>query len=317
MKDTTPNILCTAQGMANRVFHTVKNGWMATTAALILVSGVGTSTSVNAEEETTRWYKAEYLVFKYLSPQTSEALDTTERLTPNDSPEYYLVNHKPQTPYQLKRIPDDKLSMQATAKRLKRAAGYRVLDLGGWYQPLYKRDDKLSVHIEGGEIFGDQPELQGTLTFYRNRYIHVRADMALSTFKLSRNESIPFWLTHEEGIPSQDVVLDWYGLLHYNAQPDEPTRSEPLELTMDSNDPRLENNEEKPDEDSTDNIQSGDKFPTLSYVLDKTWKISESRKLRSGELHLLDHPYFGILVSFDLVELPSQQTSPESGSEQN
>jgi len=268
------------------------------------------SAYTHAEDDAVRWYKVEYLAFKYLAPETSEKLDTSVRLQQPEDATHYLVDQKPQTPYQLQRLTETSLSLAPAVKRLKRAANYRILDVGGWIQPMYKGNKEFTVQISGGEQFGDQRELQGTLRFFRNRFIHVKANVGLMTFKLSRNQALSAWLSKDHTTLTQDLALDWYGLLLYNPDTQVTSRdeSEPLVLALNNYDIDAEREsagepvEEKPESDQI----------STRYIADKTWIISESRKLRSGETHLLDHPYFGVLVTIDAIETPTQAENEET-----
>ncbi len=285
----------------DRVRHSPRLG----TAVLFLVGlfGWAASPALMATDNPTRLYKVEFLVFKYLSPQTLEQPDGTQRPPERTENDYYLADQQPLMPFQVARVAEEKLSLQGAARRLGRAAGYRILQYGGWYQPLSKRNDKILVRIAGGESFDDKFELEGTLSLYRNRFLHIRADVALMTYRLMDTAGKPRWT--EPGLSSNSPVDQTVERWNDQAR-NKPLSSMPTLMTSGSID--------QPAAIALPGAENPTEVRQPRYEPDLGWKIRESRKIKIKELHLLDHPYFGILVMVDSLDL-EPQTAPSETTE--
>ena len=60
-------------------------------------------------------------------------------------------------------------------EKIKRSAGMRVLAHESWIQPI--GSDKTSIMIQGGAERGEKYELEGFITLYRKRFLHVITDL--------------------------------------------------------------------------------------------------------------------------------------------
>ena len=60
-------------------------------------------------------------------------------------------------------------------EKIKRSAGMRVLAHESWIQPI--GSDQTSIMIQGGAERGEKYELEGFITLYRKRFLHVITDL--------------------------------------------------------------------------------------------------------------------------------------------
>ena len=141
--------------------------------------------------------------------------------------------------------------LNGPARSIRRSSLYELLLHQSWRQPVGQTPTP--ILIQGGEQYGDQFELEGTLSIRRQRYLHVDADLRLTQFRQER--------------------------LSRSATQDAPLRT---------------------------------KYPDLyeaarrgqEYSATTRFHLNESRRLRSGELHYLDHPALGVLLLVDRSESP-------------
>ena len=76
-------------------------------------------------------------------------------------------------------------------EKIKRSAGMRVLAHESWIQPI--GSDQTSIMIQGGAERGEKYELEGFITLYRKRFLHVMTDLwftkSLTKYKEKRDFS--------------------------------------------------------------------------------------------------------------------------------
>lgn len=122
-------------------------------------------------------------------------------------------------------LPENDLRLSADANRLARHSDYRVLYHRGWLQPIGGKQSARAVRIKTSR---QGYELDGTITLYRNRFLHAYPTLQLSTL----------------GPPSPPL----------------PEAAEGSEYR-----------------------------PTA-------WLLQEARRMRSNEIHYIDHPRLGVLL---------------------
>ena len=153
------------------------------------------------------------------------------------------------------------------ASKLNRSRGYRLLHTGSWHQHVPARNEALPLLIQAGQRTDDLYQLEGTISVGLGRYLHVGAD---------------FWYYEPElGAYTEIIAGDAEAV---------PVTIDPLAS------------------DATASNTGAETEPALNYrtVLppgDFRMHLSEKRRMRSAELHYLDHPKLGVLVRIDPVPL--------------
>ncbi|MFW6094240.1 MAG: CsiV family protein [Pseudomonadota bacterium] len=74
-------------------------------------------------------------------------------------------------------LDEDTFTLDAEARRLERAGGYRILHHGRWLQPVPPRESPQPLLVQAGRRYGDAFALEGTVGVTRGRYLHFRADL--------------------------------------------------------------------------------------------------------------------------------------------
>lgn len=187
------------------------------------------------------------------------------------------------TPEPFVALDDDQLELTAAAARLLRQGNYRTLFHKAWRQPTAGRDNAISVLVRGGDSFDDHRELEGSIQLSVERYLHFRTDLWLSTFTSTAGlDELPWPKLPRLPVVSADQA---------NTQP---------------NFDALFNNS------SLSGMNWGSQIPAFNlshrrYVVDTTAVLRQSRRMRSSELHYIDHPLMGILVRATPYELPTPE----------
>lgn len=159
---------------------------------------------------------------------------------------------------------------ELNSRRLQRSKGRRVLFHASWYQPLRSRDDTAPLLIEGSLRQGDYPALQGTIRLYVSRYVHLETDLWLNT----EGDYLPEgWKMPNPPLAPEPQAQD-SSFFQVRLPPDwlyRPYLSNPIE-----------------------NIYGERSLP--EYRWRHAVALQQKRRMRSGELHYIDHPLLGLLI---------------------
>ncbi len=194
----------------------------------------------------------------------------------------------------LLKLPAAERRLNAHARAMERRKGYQVLFHEAWRQPMIEDQELPALVITGGEKFGDHFELEGSIRLSLSRYLHLNTDL---------------WLTRFE--PNYGQALGAWPLL-----PERPNQAD-LEAQMDSLGTELMPLDEDAtgawrrvlaaDQNSTsDFAQTAESLSYLSesYLPNRIVTLKQSRRMRSSELHYLDHPLMGLLISITPYQRP-------------
>ena len=151
-------------------------------------------------------------------------------------------------------------TLQKAREALDRSRELRVLFHQAWLQPLGNIEQAPALILHGGNSYGSFYELQGYITLGTSRYVHLETNL---------------WLTHfapNRGQPST----------HWPELPREPAGRGATGAGAD---------EARWDETGNDNSAA-------PYIIERIVTLQQKRRMRSGELHYVDHPKLGILLKF-------------------
>ena len=212
------------------------------------------------------WYKVEVVIF---SNQDSDALQEEHwpeiKEIPNPANAIALKSSSAEgSAY--KRLGGGSLSLHGVKNRLKNSGQYKVMYHAGWMQPVYHTQKPRPIRITGGEILDNgMYELDGHIAIGRGTYLHFRPNLFLSR-RLTSDESN----TLNTKRSSSDQTIS--------------TEAESL-ITMQTTSSAV---------DSTNTL-----FPSIPEIL--TINMDQARRMKSKELHYIDHPLMGILVEIKPV----------------
>jgi Protein of unknown function (DUF2803). len=178
--------------------------------------------------------------------------------------------------------------------------GLSILFHQSWRQPINAEESAPAIVINGGEQFGEHHELEGTVTFSRSRYLHIKSDLWLTQFTANYGQESEHW-PELPSIPKR-ITTD---PLDITLTLDAPTGIAPPNITggliggMSNTDFSLDLNAGTIlDSDSRMTALLND-FSNLTdqpFLVQKIATFNQKRRMRSGELHLIDHPKLGVLV---------------------
>lgn len=164
----------------------------------------------------------------------------------------------------------DPSAHELNSRRLQRSKGRRVLFHASWYQPLRSREDTEPLLIEGTLHQGEYPALQGSIRLYVSRYVHLETNLWLNTtgeylpegWKMPNPPLAPEPFAVDDSFFQVQLPADWL-YRPYLANP-------------------------------VNNIYGQRTLP--EYRWRHAVALQQKRRMRSGELHYIDHPLLGMLI---------------------
>jgi hypothetical protein len=252
---------------------------------------------VTAEPE--RWFQVEVLIFKNPTIETdtpelwpsyadiahppafigltdtSATLNDNGNLAEANTPDSVIELNAPVSVEGLsafQALSEAELQMIGEHDKIARDRRYQVLFHKAWNQPVPSRNQVIPIRIDGGERFGRQTELQGYISLYVERYLHLTTDLHLIDFEKSN----PFSLVDEVNEVAQHET---------SSQMQEGFGDMPL-LNADLITNSQISRESKPFFISVQDVQ-----------------LTEKRRMRSKEIHYLDNPEFGMLILITPIDI--------------
>lgn len=252
--------------------------------------------------------------------ETAPAAELTAEPSPQSSPEL-----SPEMAAAGYRVPAAYVLLDTAArefnserKRISRSKNMRVLFHQAWRQPVLGRDQARSIKIES-EANTDYPVLQGSIKLYVSRYLHLESNL---------------WLNHTRA----DLPSDWA----MPAPPLAPTSAPrsidyefrvalPAQAYFDPPGVVLD--------DLASVLLEGIDMATLPARLDAVGEpivaldeaeflalrfytpfnhavlLQQQRRMRSGELHYIDHPHLGLMIKltpYEFSPIVPAAAGPES-----
>lgn len=171
------------------------------------------------------------------------------------------------------------MQLKSAANRILRQADFRLLFHKAWRQALNDRDTSENIVILGGERFDEHYELEGTINISVERYLHFSTNLWFSTFTSNVGGEENPW-------PVLPAIP-----LTGSATAVASTKEDPFSAASLTYNPSL-----------------GSEFQALTgnqYSVERTVTLKQRRRMRSNELHYIDHPLLGLLVKIT----PYEQTA--------
>ena len=268
----------------------------AASAGVALAAGLVCLAVATFAAAATRWYHVEVVIFAQGggSPWSRDdwreegppvlAKNTVELLpglAPADRPAGSARRHAFRT------LPAASLDLGSAVERLDRSDDYSVLMHVGWHQPGFSDDDAPGVHLgtlrslAAQDRFGaaSGEEVEGTVRFWRRRFLHVDVDLAFG--------EVEAWRQREHGAdadapPVRERAASRVAIAG--------VRDRPGAGPADDSARRMPGSTEN--ETGIEIARSG---PGHGEVL-RVVRLTRSLRLRAGRLHYIDHPLFGMLL---------------------
>lgn len=269
-------------------------------ALIGVVTMAGLSPWSQAQANNQRWYQVEMVIFARQNPDSQEHWPTNIKLSyPLNWVELKSLDSASQTnttdtsaapqpsvdllrdPFYLLPNSDKKLRNHAAA--LQRDPRYRILAHHAWRQFIGDQKRAPAILIKGGDAFGNHRELEGSISLSVAQYLQLRTNLWFSEFEINYGQAPGEW----------------------PQLPQSPNQQRAEILAAD----RAESASEMSDFDQWSSLNTVTTEATLSnlsepYLTKRIVLMEQERRMRSSEIHYLDHPLFGLIIQITPYNLP-------------
>lgn len=209
-------------------------------------------------------------------------------------------------------------------QRINRKNNLRVLFHEAWRQPLETQKTSSNVLILGGNEYDGHYELEGTLNLRVNRYLHVSTNLWLNRFAANYGQESLHWpplpdipqdLPRENDDTINSAADDTFEQ-NYGISSNQERRN-----TYSDNTNATSINYAFGTNSNSDTTQWGltsganpywqsagafTKAEPSAYLVEEIILMQQSRRMRSEELHYIDHPRLGITIKITPYELADE-----------
>lgn len=284
--------------------------WLGGYSLLTLLCCICLSPSSHAQTSHYRWYQVEMIVFARQaenyqehwpnniklsyplnwvelksaeisnSPEGTEGIESGSLATPTQSAG---TNQQQTGAYIYLANSDKKLTRYANA--LKKDSRYRILFHEGWRQFISGQKKAPAILITGGSPYGNHHELEGSITLSVAQYLQVQTNLWLSQFEINYGQAPGDW----PQLPQMPNKIRANILASYNDASTQQDSNTFDQWSLPSA------------------LGSEDLLSSLSepYLIKRIAQLKQERRMRSSELHYIDHPLFGIVIQITPYDPPT------------
>lgn len=254
---------------------------------LLLILSCWSSSGWTQAQDDTDWYQVEIVIFERLSGSQSGDPETW----PKDISLGYPANWRKlltsDTAADVKsafvQLPEAERTLNESTGAIADDRAMRVLFHEAWRQPMLPIKEASAIVIRGGNTYEDHTELEGTITLSISRYLHVHTNL---------------WLT--QFIPNYGQESEHWPPLPNAPEQQSPRAESPVDSTAGfTDDKSVWELNAKPIDEYANLIEQ-------PFLIKEIVTLEQTRRMRSGELHYIDHPRLGMLIKID-------NYNPESG----
>jgi hypothetical protein len=278
------------------------------TLALLALAG-----TASAQDEEPKWYTVEVVIFENLNPDAllseqwssdpgKPALTGAIELTgASDQPlDPELAESASGSPHAFQALPPDQWQLGAVAGRLSPSNGYRVLLHLAWREPGLDQRQSRAVHVRVGPKL-----LEPSSTSLAGGQIEGQPAPDVLPRGATASGGTEPGLEHPSA-PALDGTLRLYverylhldvDLLYYRPAPEIPAPA-------------------AADNTGSDSTPASAPARTPTVWRPTLFRLHQSRRMRSGELHYFDHPLLGVLALITPFEPPKPESPGEPGASQ-
>jgi Peptidoglycan-binding protein, CsiV len=182
-----------------------------------------------------------------------------------------------------------------------RSSGRRIVFHESWIQPIGPLNAALPIVLDNSGDTGEWPQVQGSITLSLSRYLHLETNLWVNTYGdyLPQGWSLPAAPLSPPSVLVNDSPLPLARLPQVDEDEAGYANNTPLVDTAAESDPVAE--------------------AQYTAITENPWpyrhaiKVQEKRRMRSKEIHYIDHPLLGIVILFTPIDLKALEEQAEGG----
>lgn len=211
-----------------------------------------------------------------INPPTSDDEPTSKQKRQAETANQALIDQEvppeaeplPLTPTPFTRLASDEMEFRGKAAYMQRTGRYQTLFHESWVQPVKSAQDSVPIILDQSGDTREWPSLQGSVKLYLSRYLHIETNLWLNT----PGQYLPaHWQIPDAPLGPRSLIIEY------------PESPEPLPKTV-------QMVREDTAELSTP-IAIAPVYPWRHAVV-----LKQKRRMRSTEIHYIDHPMLGVVV---------------------
>jgi hypothetical protein len=185
-------------------------------------------------------------------------------------------------------LPGSQREFRGKAAYMQRSGQYQTLFHQTWVQPVPGQAAALPIVLDRSGDTGQWTRLQGTITLYLSRYLHLETNLWLNT----QGEYLPGdWRMPAPPLGPPSLIIE--GLPTPQNNPTTWTSAEQQASTVPGAETAITERE----------VDTGPVYPYRHAIL-----LQQKRRMRSTEVHYIDHPRLGVVVKLTPVTADELET---------
>ena len=272
---------------------------------------------LSIEAKTDTWYQVELIVFSHPAGNDAEQWDATpnlaypsaSRLLADEVSTPVVISQPEQAaptaplqPAAFTILPSSQQALRNKAAAIQRSSRYQILFHEAWNQQMTDQANALPIVLDRSGDGGAWPELQGTIKLYVARYLYLETNLWLNT----RGEYLPgSWRMPAPPIGPSSLIFE--------APEPELELEQPQRETITA-DPAIDLESQRVPSTLITITKRAETLEPI-YPFRHAVRLHQTRRMRSGEVHYIDHPMLGVIVKITPLPDPRSQAKPQAKSE--
>ena len=276
---------------------------------------------LSTEAKTDTWYQVELIVFSHPAGNDAEQWDATpnlaypsaSRLLADEVSTPVVISQSEQAaptapvqPAAFTILPSSQQALRNKAAAIQRSSRYQILFHEAWNQQMTDQANARPIVLDRSGDGGAWPELQGTIKLYVARYLYLETNLWLNTrgeylqgsWRMPAPPLGPSSLIFEAPEPELELELE----------PEQPQRET---ITAD---PAIDLELQRVPSTLITITESAETLEPI-YPFRHAVRLHQTRRMRSGEVHYIDHPMLGVIVKITPLPDPRSQAKSQAKSE--
>ena len=274
---------------------------------------------LSTEAKTDTWYQVELIVFSHPAGNDAEQWDATpnlaypsaSRLLADEVSTPVVISQPEQAaptaplqPAAFTILPSSQQALRNKAAAIQRSSRYQILFHEAWNQQMTDQANALPIVLDRSGDGGAWPELQGTIKLYVARYLYLETNLWLNT----RGEYLPgSWRMPAPPIGPSSLIFE-------APEPELELELEQPQRETITADPAIDLESQRVPSTLIAITESAETLEPI-YPFRHAVRLHQTRRMRSGEVHYIDHPMLGVIVKITPLPDPRSQAKSQAKSE--